>query len=85
MPPITDCRPGLLAGVTLWPGSYSARWPRELQRSQVLIIHPPYRLFLITLAFCRSVMSLPGRRFTASSYALDAVEKSDTSAITSST
>jgi hypothetical protein len=26
-----------------------------------------YRLFLITRAFCRSVISSPGRRFTASS------------------
>ena len=28
---------------------------------------PSHRLFLITRAFCRSVMSFPGRRSTASS------------------
>ena len=40
------------------------------------------QLFIITLAFRRRVTRLPGWRFTASSYALLAVETSETRALT---
>ena len=44
-----------------------------------------YLLFFITRAFCLSVMSFPGLRFTASLYVCCAVAKSATKAIISST
>jgi hypothetical protein len=42
----------------------------DLDKRLLAAVAQHHRVFLITRAFCRRVMSFPGRRFTASLYAV---------------